>query len=153
MKICSVSIQRPPCVKGAAAQSARLGDCLSQQACTCLFLRKTTPPPLRGTSPYTGEALAARYRYQAVIANQPGSAGRQCVHRWLVFATDEYSLGVVTKLSLRTSPQTGVAIRSPLRIDHCRLSVKEYGLPRRVCYCVIAPGNRSFRSAALCSSQ
>ena len=58
MNIRSVSIQRPPCVKGAAAQSARLGDCLSQQACTCLFLRKTTPPPLRGTSPYTGEAFS-----------------------------------------------------------------------------------------------
>ena len=54
----SVSIQRPPCVKGAAAQSARLGDCLSQQACICLFLRKTTPPPLWGTSPYTGEAFS-----------------------------------------------------------------------------------------------
>ena len=58
MNIRSVSIQRPPCVKGAAAQSARLGDCLSQQACTCLFLRKTTPPPLWGTSPYTGEAFS-----------------------------------------------------------------------------------------------
>ena len=53
------------------------------------------------------------------------------MYRWLVFATDEYSLGIVTMLSLRTSSQTGEAIRSPLRIDNRLVSFKEYGLPRR----------------------
>ena len=48
-----------------------------------------------------------------VIASQVGKVDSWCVHRRSILATHDYSLGIVTKLSLRTSPQTGVAIRSP----------------------------------------
>ena len=148
-----------------------------------------------------------------------GSAHTQCVPGWSVFATCDNSLGIVTKLSLRTSDRCHwcgnpfpltyrnqtrfvervriataacVIVRLPpaiVHLDplryaprndihgtipccHCepvRKLVKQ-SVPLnvsiiaafylrstdchgRVCYCAIAPGNRSFRSAALCSSQ